>query len=165
MLDKFIWRGKMNFIGDRDLLSKMFVKAMRRWSRWSKKYPVKGDHIRVSRTFYYHHGIYVSDNEVIHYNTEGEGDGLSGGARVLCTALDDFLDGGTCEVRNYSSYEKKLRFPAGMIVKRAKGKLGKRGYNLVFNNCEHFTNWCALGVHRSEQVEDVFDILNDVVLR
>ncbi len=130
-----------------------------------QKDPVKGDHIRVNRVVYYHHGIYVSDNKVIHYNTEGDGDGLSGNAKVLCTSLDDFLEGGKCQVRNYSSYEKKLLFPAGIIAKRAKGKLGEKGYNLVFNNCEHFANWCALGVKKSEQVEDLFDTMDDIVLR
>ena len=36
---------------------------------WVQKNPVMGDHIRVKRMhgIYTHHGIYVSDNEVIHF--------------------------------------------------------------------------------------------------
>ena len=36
---------------------------------WECRRPVKGDHIRVKRCggLYAHHGIYVSDEEVIHF--------------------------------------------------------------------------------------------------
>ena len=34
---------------------------------WIEKRPAMGDHIRVNRGLYCHHGIYVSDNEVIHF--------------------------------------------------------------------------------------------------
>lgn len=137
---------------------KKIIKTIQKSTRWSRRYPIKGDHIRVSRTLYYHHGIYVSDNKVIHYNTDGDGDGLSGNAKVLCTSLDDFLEGGDCEVRNYSLLEKESLFPRAVIVKRAESKLGKGGYNLFFNNCEHFANWCATGKRKSDQVDDIFDI-------
>lgn len=29
---------------------------------------------------------------------------------------------------------------------------GKRGYNLVFSNCEHFSNFCMSGEYHSRQV-------------
>ncbi|MDX9802246.1 MAG: lecithin retinol acyltransferase family protein [Spirochaetia bacterium] len=145
---------------------KQIVKRIQKSIRWSRRYPVKGDHIRVRRLWgYYHHGIYVSDNEVIHYNTTGAGDGLLGDAKVLRTDLYDFLEGAVCEVRNYSFLEKGSLFSPGIIVKRARSELGKGGYNLVFNNCEHFANWCMIGMKRSEQVEDIFDVINDRVLR
>ena len=34
---------------------------------WSSSKPCYGDHIRVCRGYYYHHGIYVSDDYVIHF--------------------------------------------------------------------------------------------------
>ena len=36
---------------------------------WAFKNPKRGDHIRVCRMngVYYHHGVYVSDAEVIHF--------------------------------------------------------------------------------------------------
>ena len=33
-------------------------------------------------------------------------------------------------------------------------RIGEQRYNLLFNNCEHFANWCKTGRHRSSQVED-----------
>jgi hypothetical protein len=33
-------------------------------------------------------------------------------------------------------------------------RIGEQNYNLLFNNCEHFANWCKTGRHRSGQVED-----------
>jgi hypothetical protein len=43
-------------------------------------------------------------------------------------------------------------FSAVQIVKRAKSKLGEKGYNLIYNNCEHFVTWSRYGYERSEQV-------------
>ena len=33
-------------------------------------------------------------------------------------------------------------------------RLGEQNYNLLFNNCEHFANWCKTGRHRSNQMDD-----------
>ncbi len=41
------------------------------------------------------------------------------------------------------------------IDKNARACLGEKGYNLFFNNCEHFANMCTLGRFRSKQVENV----------
>jgi len=35
--------------------------------KWAYKTPVRGDHIRVNRGMYNHHGIYITDDEVIHF--------------------------------------------------------------------------------------------------
>ena len=32
--------------------------------------------------------------------------------------------------------------------------LGQPGYDLIFNNCEHFATWCVTGEHCSAQVEN-----------
>ncbi|HPA57831.1 MAG TPA: lecithin retinol acyltransferase family protein, partial [bacterium] len=50
-------------LGDNPV-DKIFKRIIKK-SRWSRREPIKGDHIRVNRGFYYHHGIYVNDNEVI----------------------------------------------------------------------------------------------------
>ena len=44
--------------------------------------------------------------------------------------------------------------PAGVTLRRAMSRIGEQNYNLLFNNCEHFANWCKTGRHRSGQVED-----------
>ena len=41
------------------------------------------------------------------------------------------------------------------IVKRARSKVGQGGYDILFNNCEHFARWCATGSSSSTQVSDV----------
>ena len=35
----------------------------------------------------------------------------------------------------------------------------KKGYNIVSNNCEHFSNRCAFGTSDSEQVKSVLNFL------
>jgi hypothetical protein len=124
-------------------------------NNWHFKSPVKGDHIRVNRLLYYHHGIYVSDSEVIHFNTHGHGDGLLGDATVIVSTLKEFLEFGRCEVRIYgwSLFEKT--FPPEIVVERARSRIGESGYNIVFNNCEHFAHWCKTGIKRSSQIEDI----------
>ena len=41
---------------------------------WVQKQPQKGDHIRVMRIggLYAHHGVYVSDDEVIHFTGQDD---------------------------------------------------------------------------------------------
>ena len=52
---------------------------------WTQKLPKKGDHIRVKRIggLYAHHGVYVSDDEVIHFTGQND---------------DSILDWSKCEV-------------------------------------------------------------------
>lgn len=37
-------------------------------------------------------------------------------------------------------------------LQRAYSELGKRGYSLIGNNCEHWSRWCRTGEHYSEQI-------------
>jgi hypothetical protein len=37
-------------------------------------------------------------------------------------------------------------------LQRAFSQLGKRGYSLIGNNCEHWSRWCRTGEHYSEQI-------------
>ncbi|MDM0459110.1 lecithin retinol acyltransferase family protein [Clostridium perfringens] len=124
---------------------------------WSIKEPSKGDHIRVNRGIYSHHGIYVSDDEVIHF-TGTEDDSILDWSKneVIKTDIDYFLRGGKLEVKEYTEDELSDLYPVEHIVTYARACLGDRGYNLVFNNCEHFANVCTLGRFRSKQVENVF---------
>ena len=41
-------------------------------------------------------------------------------------------------------------------VKRAYSELGKKGYSLLVNNCEHFAVWCKTGRRESYQVKNIF---------
>ena len=90
----------------------------------------KGDHIKVMRTVYSHHSIYIGEGQVIEYN-----DGV-----VEKSSLESFADGDriiyVSEPSCYSNDE---------IVRRAKSRLGECDYNLVWNNCENFATWCRCG--------------------
>lgn len=42
------------------------------------------------------------------------------------------------------------------IVRRAKSQVGEQDYNLLSNNCEHFSTWCRNGVKSSKEVAKGF---------
>lgn len=126
--------------------------------KWECRRPVKGDHIRVKRYdgLYAHHGIYVSDEEVIHFTGTGDDSVLDWSqCRVIKTSLARFLAGGTLEVKDYTDDEFSDLYAVEQIVQYARFCLGDSGYHLIFNNCEHFANACTLGAYRSRQVERV----------
>lgn len=126
--------------------------------QWEQRKPVMGDHIRVMRIggIYAHHGIYVSDDEVIHF-TGTEDDSILNWSKceVICSSLAMFLKDGTLEVKEYTDEEIQDLYSPEQIVTYARACIGDKGYNLAFNNCEHFANVCTLGRFRSNQVERV----------
>ena len=110
-----------------------------------------GSHLSVSRGLYYHHAIYIGDNQVIHYS--GFAEAFNKGC-IEQTTLEKFLGGrDQFTVVNYPS--NKVLYTNQQIVERAYRCLGEDHYNLVFNNCEHFACWCVTGEKRSEQVRKV----------
>lgn len=125
---------------------------------WTQKKPVKADHIRVKRIggIYAHHGIYVSDDEVIHF-TGKDSDSILDWSKceVIKSDLATFLKGGTLEVKEYTDEEFQDLYSPEQIVVYARSCIGDKGYNLALNNCEHFANVCTLGRFRSHQVERV----------
>lgn len=104
----------------------------------------KGDHIRVRRTGYWHHGIDCGDGTVIHFSGPRS---EKQNAVVRRTSLDEFAKG-----------SEVFTVPHGLthcpeaIVARAEARLGETGYNVLRNNCEHFARWCATGRGISRQV-------------
>jgi len=106
----------------------------------------KGDHIKVKRTWYSHHGIDIGGSEVIHFKGEP---GNKDNARIKQTSMQEFLDGGKIEIVKYVN-----SFHPDQVVKNARLYLGKGGYSLFFNNCEHFACWCKTGNKKSEQAAD-----------
>lgn len=126
---------------------------------WVQKNPVMGDHIRVKRMhgIYTHHGIYVSDNEVIHFTgTDDDSIMDSSKNRVISSDLNFFLKGGELEVKEYTDEEFQDLYAPDQIVAYARSCIGDGDYNVIFNNCEHFANVCTLGRFRSHQVERLF---------
>ncbi|MCE5221191.1 MAG: lecithin retinol acyltransferase family protein [Clostridium sp.] len=127
---------------------------------WVRKKPSKGEHIKVDRGLYTHHGVYISNDEVIHF-TGSEEDSVLDWSKpeVIKTDISYFLKDGELEVKEYTDDELQDLYPVEHIVAYARACLGDKGYNLVFNNCEHFANVCTLGRFRSGQVEKVFNLI------
>ena len=100
------------------------------------------DHLRVPRQhgLFLHHGIDLGDGSVAHYLE---------GREILRSPLEEFSRGQDVSVVNHDQAS-----PAGVTLRRAMSRIGEQNYNLLFNNCEHFANWCKTGRHRSSQVED-----------
>ena len=100
------------------------------------------DHLEVPRQhgLFNHHGIDLGDGTVAHYLE---------GREILRSPLEEFSQGQPLRVINYVEAS-----PQGVTLRRAMGRLGEQDYNLLFNNCEHFANWCKTGRHRSGQIED-----------
>jgi len=119
---------------------------------WDYTLPFAGAQIRVKRPLYYHHGIYVGNNQVIHF---GNGDINDTKHPELNTvhqsSVEEFLDGGLLEVRVYSKDEKKKLLSTKKIIENAINGLGRKGYDFLKDNCEHFSNECAFGIKYSAQ--------------
>ena len=100
------------------------------------------DHLRVPRQhgLFLHHGIDLGDGSVAHYLA---------GREILRSPLEEFSRGQEVSVVSHDQAS-----PAGVTLRRAMSRIGEQNYNLLFNNCEHFANWCKTGRHRSGQVED-----------
>ncbi len=126
---------------------------------WKTKKPISGDHIRVNRGLYYHHGIYADDYCVFHFASPSDNEMNPETARVLYTTLDGFLKGGTLEVREYTFEESNKKRNPKEVIDAAIKSIGEGGYNVISNNCEHFANRCIFGEAKSEQVDNVKELL------
>lgn len=114
----------------------------------------KGDCIYVYRNLwqleglYKHYGIDCGDGTVIHYRKPSE--------TIERTSLATFSQGNPIYMAEYSD---GFGYIADVVVERAKSRLGEQEYNLLFNNCEHFTNWCKTGISDSKQIRDFVPII------
>lgn len=125
---------------------------------WAKAEPVKGDHIRVRRIggLYYHHGIYVSDDEVISFAGDDDYNPVDWwDTEIQATSFEQFRQGGEIEVRKYTEKEAESLCDVDDTIAFARACLGNKDYDLLFHNCEHFANACKLGVYRSQQTENL----------
>ncbi|MEM1239002.1 MAG: lecithin retinol acyltransferase family protein [Cyanobacteria bacterium P01_H01_bin.26] len=104
----------------------------------------RGEQVYVMRDVmgvpYQHHGIDCGDGTVIHYRKVGT-------ATVARTSTNAFARGKPVHV-----LARPLAFIPDVVVERAESRLGEQRYNLFFNNCEHFANWCKTGENVSPQL-------------
>lgn len=103
-----------------------------------------GDHLVTPRIGYTHHGLYLGNQQVIHYSGKSAHDQGS----IQQVTLEEFCDGKACRVRDYPFrvYGRKES------VERAHQRLGEARYSILFNNCEQFVAWCIMGFGYSEQL-------------
>jgi lecithin:retinol acyltransferase len=101
-----------------------------------------GTQVVVKRFGYRHYGISAGAGRVIHYA------GLISHPHGLIeeTSLVDFARGHELVVGPRPAC-------GDAILRRARSRLGEAHYDLFTNNCEHFSNWCQTGQHRSRQAE------------
>lgn len=118
-----------------------------------------GDVISVSRygNVYDHYGVYIGQNQVIHFAGEpGDSELLDDSAMVRTVSLSDFKQDSEYRIIAFpkeSSISGYHLYSAEETVERAKSRLGEKGYGLFGNNCEHFAYWCKTGVKTSKQVK------------
>jgi hypothetical protein len=105
-----------------------------------------GSHLVSRRSWYTHHGIYIGGGRVVHY--AGYIRGLLR-SPVEEISLEEFA-------RAYGYRVKanpRRRYATDTIVTRARSRLGESRYHVLFNNCEHFCEWCISGESWSAQAE------------
>ena len=101
-----------------------------------------GMHVVAHRIGYQHHGIYIGDGQVVAYLLD---------TGVTVCSWSTFADGDKVTVYEHDD----ALYSADEIVDRALDRVGEDDYNLVFNNCELFANWCITGQAKSYQVREV----------
>ncbi len=127
--------------------------------KWGLEQPTRGSVVRVRARSVYHYGVFVSEEEVVQF---GRSPALSPppsaeDIAVVSTDIQGFLLGEFLEVAEFDKKEKGKKYPDEEIVRRARARLGERGYHLLYNNCEHFVFDCAFGEHISTQASDRAD--------
>ncbi len=132
--------------------------------KWELKNPSSGDMVRVKLGGIYHYGVFVSEDEIIQF-------GLAPSARAMlkdseievCVSnVDDFLIGGFLETATLDKKENKKRRKPKETVAFARARLGEKGYNILYNNCEHFAYECVMGEKRCEQADTVRNLFKNM---
>lgn len=120
---------------------------------WVEKEPRYGDVIRTKVRFYYHYGIFVSEEEVIQFGLPDDPSRPAEEVRVLTSDIHTFLQGGDLQVLA----DRKHRRSPEQTVNAARQRLGEGEYHILHNNCEHFAMECAFGHPSSSFLDDVRD--------
>ncbi len=118
----------------------------------------KGDHFFVWRTHlgvpFQHHAIDVGDGSVVHFTDGDRGVAGPGGStadfEIKQTSIDVVTRGGRDKVYVIAHRDRLAR---DTVVDRAFSQVGRRGYHLIFDNCEHFACWCVVDRDQSRQVD------------
>lgn len=112
---------------------------------------MKGDHIRVFRGSYWHHGIDIGNNQVIHF-TGPKGKGSSDDIKLRKTSINDFSPTGIYFTVDYNekcnSADETVRIAEVWLKSDPK-------YDVIVLNCEHFARICKTNEWESSQIDFV----------
>lgn len=123
--------------------------------KWVFKEMKAGDMVRVQSGSFYHYGICIDDDTVIQFGESVVNPTIDPDTVVVNqTDIGDFLRGRFAEVAEYDKKELKRKNSPEQIVKYAKSSIGKKGYHILYNNCEHFANECVFNDHACSQTDD-----------
>ncbi len=115
-----------------------------------------------AKSRYEHWAVCVGEDKIVHYQPPKGSNGLRAklNSGVIQETLQGYMgrrgEGVTVRLGKLSSVDRK-DFPAlypEVVVERARSKVGKKGYNLIWNNCEHFAKWCKYRKEMSDQIRD-----------
>ena len=129
---------------------------MKTREEWIVRELKAGDHIRYRFSSFYHHGLYEGDGWVIHF--AGPNMEQLVNPEHVCVrrdTLEAFGNGRDIEVRKYTLREKLRKHSPKKAVALARGRLGEKGYDIIYNNCEHFVNACVFGRAFSTQIDEM----------
>ena len=124
--------------------------------KWVLKEMAVGDMVRVPMKEVYHYGVCTGEDRIIQF-----GEPVltvpkpKEQIRVMSTNVASFLNGQFAEVAELDKKELKRRRPVEEIVAYAEKSVGKGGYDILYNNCEHFANECLFGLHVSNQIDKI----------
>ena len=134
--------------------------------KWSLKAPRIGDMVRVKVGSIYHYGIFENENSVIQF---GPSPALRVGIpdkdiEVCVSDVDGFINGGFLEVGIIEKKDGKVVRKKEKVVLFAKQRIGEKGYNILYNNCEHFAYECIFNKKVCTQAVDVREKIKSIPL-
>ena len=96
---------------------------------------------------YRHWAVYVGNGEVVHIQD------TSNGHRIVRQTIEEYCEHRHRKCNPRRHVAKSASLPPEVVVQRASSCVGKEvRYHPIFNNCEHFANWCKYGKRSSQQV-------------
>lgn len=122
----------------------------------------QGDILVADRGLVKHYGVYVGNNEVVHFCSDSHGEILNpADAIVKQTTLRRFASGDEVYVDNLSE---ENRLDSLLIVTNAKSFIGSNlgGFSLMNNNSKHFARMCETGKNNQNNENAVVDKLSNI---
>ncbi len=123
--------------------------------KWELREIAPGDMVRVPMGELYHYGVCTGNDRIIEFGRPVLSSPLpKEEIRVGAVTIGEFLGDSFGEVAVPDKRERKRLRPVSEIISYAESSVGKGGYDILYNNCEHFANECLFGKAESRTIED-----------